>query len=141
MNRTNALVITVLLSLSAPAMAERTPVPAGSQGEVTLDWHKFNELWTKMQDMQKTIEDLRKPDNLPPVPFTITKAAYKGIVGEKKTEMTALFELDVYDPKNWVKIPFLPAGVAITEASLDHQPVGVFQENGFHQAEIGRAHV
>jgi len=113
--------------------ADKAVLPSGSQGEVTLDWHQFNEMWTKMQQMEKKIEDLQKPENLPPVPFTITKAAYKGIVGEKKTDMTAVFELDVYDPKEWVKIPFLPSSVAITEAQLNGQPVGVLQEGGFHQ--------
>lgn len=118
---------------AAPLAAEKIARPAGSQGEVTLDWQKFHEFWTKMQELEKKIEDLQKPEYLPPVPFTITKAAYKGNVGEKKTDMQAVLELDVYDPKNWVKIPFLPSSVAITEARLDGQPVGVVQEGGSHQ--------
>jgi len=134
MNRSTAFVLAALFSLSSVAKAtEHVSLPAGSQGEVTLDWSKFREMWTQMQGMERKIEDLQKPENLPPVPFTITKAAYKGYVGEFKTEMTAIFEIDVYDPKNWVKIPFLPSSIAITEAQLNGQPVGVVQEDGFHQ--------
>src|SRR5437773_1144114 len=132
MNRATVLWL-CLLGLSIPLAAEKAALPSGSQGEVTLDWQKFQELWTKMQQMEKKIEELQKPENLPPVAFTITKAAYKGTVGEKKTDVTAIFELDVYDPKNWVKIPFLPSSVAITEAQLNGQPIGVIQEDGFHQ--------
>ncbi len=113
-----------------PVLGER--LPDNSAGEVTLGWQKFNDLWTKMQEMEKKIQDLEKPENLPPIPFTITKAAYKGAVGEKRTDITAIFELDVYDPKEWVKIPFLPSSVAITDAELNGKPVGVVQENGFH---------
>ena len=132
MNRSTAILFAVVLTWVAPLMAERSSLPSGSQGEVTLDWPKFNDMWTKMQMMEKKIEELQKPENLPPVPFTITKAAYKGSVGERKTDIAAIFEVDVYDPKNWVKVPFLPSSIAVTEAELNGQPVGVVQEDGYH---------
>jgi hypothetical protein len=125
--------IVILTTCMTLGSLKADTLPPGSQGEVTLDWHQFNEMWTKMQQMEKKIDELEKPENLPPVAFTITKAAYKGIVGEKKTDITAIFELEVYDPKKWVKIPFLPAGTAITAAKLNGQPVGVLQEDGYHQ--------
>jgi hypothetical protein len=122
-----------MLGLISPVWAEKAALPAGSAGEVTLDWQKFNELWTRMQQMEKKIEQLEKPENLPPVPFTLTQAAYRGTVGAKKTDMEAVFELDVYDPKNWVKVPFLPSSVALSEARLDGRPVGVIQADDYHQ--------
>src|SRR5437773_2673189 len=100
MNRPTAILLVALLNGTMPLIAEQAALPAGSQGEVTLDWQKFHEMWAHMQEMEKKIEQLEKPENLPPVPFTITKAAYKGSVGEKKTEVSVLFELDVFDPKN-----------------------------------------
>ena len=94
----NRLAIVVLAGSLAvvPCMAKTvTQIPSGSSGEVTLDWQKFNELWTKMQQMEKQIHEFENPDVRPPVPFTITKAAYKGTVGSKRIDMTAVFELDV----------------------------------------------
>jgi hypothetical protein len=130
---TRLLVVVLMSLISTNAFATKELLPVGSAGEVTMNWQKFQEIWTKMQALEKKVEDLEKPEHLPPVPFALTKAAYKGTVGDSKIAMTASFELDIYELKEWVKVPFLPANIAITEAYLDGAPVGVVQDSGFHQ--------
>lgn len=132
MNRLLFILSFAVTLLQIPLLADTAKLSDGSSGEVTLNWQKFQEMWDSMQSMTKRIHDLEKPEILPPVPYTMTKAAYRGYVGEKKTRVEAVFEMDVYDPKNWVKVPFLPSGLAITEATMDGAPAGVLQENGYH---------
>lgn len=120
--------------LAVPAFPD--VLPSGSQGQVTLDWRKFNDLWTTMKSMEKKIETLEKPETEPPIPFTITKAAYKATVGKEKVMVHALYGVDVFESKKWVTIPFLPATVALQEARLDGNPIGVVQNDGFHALVI-----
>lgn len=131
MRFSNLLAATVLLS--SPLFAT-TPVtyPAGSSGAVTLDWQKFNDLWTKMQSLEKQVEELQNPEHLPPIPFTITRAAYRGKVLKQRVEVEAIFEVNVFAAKEWVKIPFLPSSVAVREALVDDKPAGLLEENGNH---------
>ncbi|HVO33092.1 MAG TPA: hypothetical protein VMU17_04195 [Elusimicrobiota bacterium] len=132
----------VLMSwiLAVPAVADvagdPAALPKGSQGSVVLNWQKFDELWTRLQQQQQRIHDLEKPDILPPVPFTMTKAVYKGRLGRRRVEMQAIFEINVFDKKNWVKIPFLPATVAIEDALVDGQPAGVLEDDGDHDVVL-----
>jgi hypothetical protein len=130
-----AAFLTCLFFLSSAGRAE-TPIPADAEGQVSLTWEKFSEIWEKLQRLEKRLEELSDPTKTPPppVPFSLTRAAYQGRVGEKRTSIDAVFEIDVFDKKNWVKVPFLPATVAIQEARLDNAPVGVVQENGYHHA-------
>ncbi len=127
--------LSALLAFNTFVFAEEA-LPLGSAGQVTMNWQKFDEMWSKMQGLEKTVEEFRHPENLPPVPFTITKAAYQGVVKTKKVEMTGLFDIDVFEAKKWVKIPFLPSSMAITLARLDGNPVGIVQEGGFHNLVI-----
>ncbi len=135
MNRSMFLVLSALfISTAVSADIQMSPtLPNGSQGSVTLNWQKFNEIWTQLDKQQKRIHDLEHPDSSAPVPFTITKAAYRGTVAAKKVEMQGIFEIDVFDRKNWVKIPFMPSSVAIQNVLLDGAPVGVLQENNSHE--------
>ena len=107
MKRTGLCLIT-LLALT-PFLNADVSLPTGSAGQVTLNWQKFNDLWTQMQSLEKKIEKLERPENPPPVPFSITKAAYQGRVENKKVVISGYFDIDVFDSKNWVKIPFLPS--------------------------------
>lgn len=121
-----------LLVLGSTLWASEAAYPAGSQGSVTLDWQKFDTLWARMHELEKTIEKLENPEHLPPLPFTLTRAAYKGEVFGKRVEMNAIYEIDVYAQKDWVKVPFLPGSVAVREAKLDGRAAGLSQENGYH---------
>lgn len=129
------ITLAALLFLTVTMRAEEA-LPVGSAGQVTMNWQKFNEMWTKMQGLEKKIEKLEHPENLPPVPFSITKAAYQGRVENKKVMISGYFDIDVFDPKNWVKIPFLPSSAAVSEARLDGQPVGIVEEDDFHTLVI-----
>jgi hypothetical protein len=118
--------------IAMPAAALEGSFPAGSEGAVTLDWKKFDEMWREMKKMREQLDDLQKPENQPPMPFTLRKAAYKGVIQNKRVVMQGLYEVVVFEPKAWVKVPFLPATVAIEQALLDGQPAGIASENGFH---------
>src|SRR5690242_19209304 len=117
----------VLMALWAAIGVGETTPPVG---QVTLSWDKFNEFWQEMQDLQKRVETLTKPEEAPPVPYSITKAAYQGRLDRKRAKITAVLALDIYEPKHWVKVPFMPASVALEEVRLDGKPIGVVQEDG-----------
>lgn len=119
--------------LSTTLWSMEPTFPAGSNGAVTLDWTKFNEIWTKMQQLEKQVTDLQNPEHLPPVPYTITRAAYKGRVFNHRVEVEALYDVNVFAAKDWVKIPFLPSSVAVREAQIDGQSAGVVEDGQFHQ--------
>jgi hypothetical protein len=119
-----------------PTLTFADALPQGSAGAVTLEWQKFNDLWMKMQALEKKVEQLEHPEDLPPVPFTLSKAAYKGEVGAQRVEVTALFEIDVFQKKNWVKVPFLPSTVALADAKLDGAAAGVLEGEGFHEVVV-----
>ena len=117
MNKTPVCLIAASLMLG-PITSLLAELPVNSPGEVTMAWQKFDDIWKHMQQLEKKVEDLEKPSIKPPVPFTLTKAAYKGDVQASKIAMTAVFEIDVYEAKEWVKIPFLPSSIAIPTTAL-----------------------
>lgn len=120
--------------LTGPLLAEPNGHVADGSGEVTLGWQKFNQLWDRMHMLEHQVETLngKPPAPAPPTPYALTRAAYKGEVGAKQIRMTGLFELEVFEPKEWVRLPFLPESLAVSEATLDGQPVSLIEENGFH---------
>jgi hypothetical protein len=134
MNRLFLLLLGI--ALVAPLYAADAAYPSGSQGAVTLDWKKFDELWTQLQTLQKKIDKLEKPENTPPVAFTLSKAVYKGDVHEKKVDVSALFEIEVYESKKWVQVPFMPSSVALQDARLDGNVVGLSENEGFHSLTL-----
>jgi hypothetical protein len=124
--------------LAAPLLAASEGRVGDGSGEVTLGWQKFNELWDRMHNLEHQVETLQHPTETPapPYPFALTKAAYRGDVGAKQVVLTGLFELEVFEPKQWVKVPFLPMTLAVMEASLDGHAISLVEENGFHTLAI-----
>lgn len=125
--------------MSIPVLCEDTLPALPNTGHVTLNWQQFHDLWTKMQSMEKQIQTLTQPENHPPLPYTLTKAAYQGVVEPKRMLMQGVFDIDVYEPKQWVKVPFLPSSIAIQEARLDGEPIGLVEDNGSHQVVLRKA--
>lgn len=129
------LLLATFVMAVAPATAEPS-LPMDPKGQITLSWDKFNSLWETFVGLQKKVQELEKPVVAPPVPFALSGAAYRGVVRPGRVEMEAVFSLEIFEPKAWVKVPFLPASVAVTEALLDGAPFGLIQEDGFHTAVL-----
>lgn len=131
--KTAALLFLALL-IPAASHAE-APVP----GQVTLSWDKFSEFWQKMQKMEEQIDDLTNgQDAPPPVPFTLTEAAYQGAIRKGLARIDAIMAVDVYEKKGWVKVPFLPSDVAVESVKVDERPAGIVEEDGFHVALLSK---
>lgn len=130
----NKTLTALLLAAALPLGAEGLPLDP--KGQVTLSWDKFNSLWDTLTSLEQKVKDLEKPATTPPVPFALSGAAYKGAVRPGRGTLEAVFALEIFDDKGWVKVPFLPASVAVTEARMDGKPFGLIRENGMHTAVV-----
>jgi hypothetical protein len=123
-------------ALALPVRADAPVLPSDPKGQVVLSWDKFNALWDSFVTLQRKVETLEKPPIVPPVPFALSGAAYRGALRPGRMELEAVFALEVFEPREWVKVPFLPASVAVTGARMDGKPFGLIQENGMHTAVV-----
>jgi hypothetical protein len=126
----------LLAGLLVGTAGAEVALPGDARGQVTLSWDKFNDLWEKLVSLDEKVRQLQAPGVTPPVPFALNGAAYRGEVRPGRGRLEAVFSLQLFDDKNWVKVPFLPASVAVTEALVDGKPFGLIQENGMHVAVL-----
>jgi len=133
--------------------------------EISLTWDEFQQLVSQTGEeisISYTVENGRvilpraqfealldnmKPPQLsflePPAEYIITKAEYQGQIDEQGATFSALFYLEVFEKEDagYLKIPFLPQSIALTEVLLDDKPVLVLEEDGWYSittAESGQ---
>ncbi|MGA1875008.1 MAG: hypothetical protein ACMUIA_05335, partial [bacterium] len=101
------------------------PVYTIRKGLVTLSREQFDSLLSRMIAPRREI----------PVPldYRLTRAVYKGKMGQNWTTITADFTLEVLDKTGPQLIPFLPAQVGLQEVAINGRPVLLLSEGGYHQ--------
>ncbi len=112
------------------AIALATAATAAEPDQVTMDLNQF----LKMYEETKNRPD--KPEDAPRH-FAIASARYNGeVIIEDDDAISAVFKskmrVDVLRDKGWVRVPLLPATVAVQSARISGQEAPLVLENGYY---------
>ena len=124
--------------------------------EVTLSWEEFskiieqtgapveqsyrveggNVVLTRNQ-FKKLLETMKQPvtkEHDPPCEYSITKSAYRGVVGEKSTTFHVQLDLEIFKKKRsaYTKIPLFREDLAIKNVSMNQKPASIITEGGWY---------
>ncbi|MBS3735315.1 MAG: hypothetical protein KGY99_10400 [Phycisphaerae bacterium] len=84
----------------------------GDGATVDLPWQEFKALleWSVQRD--------KPEEDPPPQPYIITSSEYAGELSDAGASLTLRLEATVLQEDGWKRIPVLPSGVAVREATL-----------------------
>jgi len=118
----------LLLALFAalPARAQDTPGPE----RVVMKLEDFLKLYEQTRDRPK------EPPK-PPSSWSVSSARYDGkVIFDHGAPTSAVFDatlrIEVLEQKGWVKVPLLPATVALRSAKLGNQDASVIVDGGWY---------
>lgn len=94
-------------------------------GNVVLSRQAFRSLVNQMKPPQD-------PDEQPPFEYLITKALYLGKMQNESTRFTAEFIVHVLKKDGYVRIPLLPAAMALEDVQLNRQQTMIVDQGGYH---------
>jgi hypothetical protein len=96
-------------------------------GKIVLPRKQFTLLLNKMKPPRTTILEA-------PAEYVVSKAVYKGNMGEKSTTVTAVFSLEIFEREGekYFQIPILPQAVGLAHVFLDDKPALVTEKNGWY---------
>lgn len=121
MKRTLSAILAAALASSAIA---------AEPDQVTMDLNQFLKMYEETKNRPE------KPEEAPRH-FAIASARYTGeVIIEDQDAISAVFKskmrVDVLREKGWVRIPLLPATVAVQSAKIGGQDAPLVLENGFY---------
>ncbi len=88
------------------------------------------------QDFKLILEEIRRqpvvPPEPPPVDFAFSQCEVIAVADrdEQHLKLGLGFEVQILNPDRWVEVPILPAGVAISSATMDGAPARLYDRNG-----------
>lgn len=94
-------------------------------GNVVLSRQAFTDLVNRMKPPMD-------PDEHPPFDYLITKALYQGKMQSESTRFTAEFVIHVLKKNGYVRIPLLPASIALEDVRLNRHQTLIVDQNGYH---------
>jgi hypothetical protein len=96
-------------------------------GKVVLPRKQFTQLLNKMKPPRTTPLST-------PAEYVVSKATYKGIMGEKSTMVTAVFALEIFDNNKakYFQVPIIPQAAGLAEVLLDDKPALVVERGGWY---------
>jgi len=89
------------------------------------------------EQFKKLLDQMRPPVVTvvqPPADFLITKAAYRGRIGENNAQLRADFNTEIFDRQRnqYIKIPLFPMNIAIKDVFFDGTQAVVILDNRHH---------
>jgi hypothetical protein len=75
---------------------------------------------------------------IPPFSYIITKAIYSGIMGNAYTNFTGTFNIHVLKKDAYLKIPILPAKIAISNLMVNGDRALMVAEGGYHNVILSQ---
>lgn len=115
--------------LLAQAGVAVAPDHAVRNGNVLISKAEFQNLVNRMKPHLD-------PAIAPPFPYLITQALYSGKMTTENTIFTARYTLQVLKSADYLKVPVLPAHIALEGLKVDGKTALVVSEGGFHQVII-----
>ena len=125
------LTIETFQKLLAQTGVTTTPSYTMKEGSVVLKRSEFKKLVDQMKPYIG-------PGAKPPFDFLITKAVYRGRMGQKNTDFSGTFTVHVLKQKTYLKIPFLPQNIALEDIKVDGKSALVVSENGYHNVVLSK---
>lgn len=105
-------------------------------GFVILPREQFRQLLERMKPPPQAV-----PKS--PADYIVTKAEYKGKMEANNTDFTAIFYFEIFEKEGggYQQIPFLPAGAALAEVTLNGSTALVTEKGNWYQlttSEVGK---
>jgi hypothetical protein len=116
-----------LAFLAVPSLASAEDPNQPERVVMKLD--KFLEIYERLRERDRELES--------PHPFALSSANYRGeVVVEEGVPRTVFFDarlqIDVLAKKGWVRVPLLPASVALESAKIAGKEASVVLEGGWY---------
>ena len=121
----------IFQKLVAQTGIKTTPKHTVIDGNVVLSRDAFKNL----------INQMKPPSGdgaVSPFNYIITKVIYSGIMGNAYTHFTGTFNIHVLKKDAYIKIPILPANIAISDVKVNNDRALVVSESGYHNVILSK---
>ncbi|MDZ4857879.1 MAG: hypothetical protein SGI88_02775 [Candidatus Hydrogenedentes bacterium] len=103
---------------------EPSVLPAMPQATMQMPWSEFRAMWDALETAEaETAAVVPKP----PVQWSVVEADYaaEARADNASVKITARFHVQIWEPVEWVRIPLIGDGVAVTEVTFDDAPANL----------------
>ncbi len=117
----------------ARSVKEPEPLPRLDKTGVVVPWEDFRKL---IEEIRKVDPPVKPPP--PPVDFALSSCAATATVDgeQQQVQVRLVFSIQVLEEEQWVEVPVLAAGVALSSFTIDGRPADVYTRNNSHNVAL-----